>query len=77
MVANRRLGQERIAARCGASGKGRNAPETPICHTEGRVIPSRGRVALLGRYTISPGEARLSTGRNNSGQMILTNLKLL
>ncbi len=77
MAANRRLGQARLAARCGASGKIRNAPETPIGPTEGRVIPPRGRVALLGRYTASPGEARLTTGRNNPGQMILTSLKLL
>ena len=51
MAANRRLGQARLA---GASGNSRNAPETPIRPTEGRVLPSRGRVALLGRYTASP-----------------------
>ena len=63
MAANLRLGQTRLGP------------------TEGRVLPSRnfnmGFVALLGRYTISPYEARLTTGRNNPGQMILTILKLL
>jgi len=81
MAANLRLGQTRLAARCGASGRSRNAPETQIGPTEGRVLPppnfNMGFVALLGRYTMSPYEARLTTGRNNPGQMILTILKLL
>ncbi len=41
MAANRFLGQARRVARCGASGKRRNAPEKPICPTEGRIIPPR------------------------------------
>ena len=71
MEANRFLGQARRVARCGASGKRRNAPEKPICPTEGRIIPPRGVVARLCRCAASPCEARLTTGRTNLGQMVL------
>ena len=39
------LGQARRAARCGASGKRRNAADGLIRPTEGRVFAPAGRVA--------------------------------
>ncbi len=41
------FGQARRAARCGSSGKRHNAADEPLRPTEGRVLLSRGRVALL------------------------------
>jgi len=41
------FGQARRAARCGSSGKRRNAADEPLWPTKGRVLLSRGRVALL------------------------------
>jgi hypothetical protein len=53
-----------------ASGKRRNAAGAPIRPTEGRVLLPRGGVALLCQCGASPGEARLTTGQNNPGQMV-------
>jgi len=63
------FGQARRAARCGSSGKRRNAADEPLRPTEGRVLLSRGRVALLIRCPASHVEALLTRGQNNPGQM--------
>jgi hypothetical protein len=52
------FGQARRAARCGApesqmAGKRRNAADEPLWPTEGRVLWSRGRVALVIRCLAS------------------------
>jgi hypothetical protein len=57
-------GKARRAARCGASGKRRNAAGGPICPTEGRLLLRRGRVALLMRCPTSHFEARLTTAQD-------------
>ncbi len=49
------------AARCGASGKRRNAAGGLIWPTKGRVVLPRGGVALLMRCPASHCEARLTT----------------
>ncbi len=59
------FGQARRAARCGSSGKRRNAADEPLWPTEGRVLLARGRVALLIRCPASHFEALLTTGQNN------------
>ncbi len=69
------FGQARRAARCGApgvqmAGKRRNAADEPLWPTEGRVLLSRGRVALLIRCPASHFQALLTTGQNNPGQMV-------
>ncbi len=53
------------------AGKRRNAADEPLWATEGRVLLSRGRVALLIRCPASHFEALLTTGQNNPGQMTL------
>ncbi len=63
------FGQARRAARCGSSGKRCNAADEPLWPTEGRVLLSRGRVALLIRCPASHFEALLTPGQNNPGQM--------
>ncbi len=79
MVQSGSFGQARRAARCGApesqmAGKSRPkarwAPDEPLWATEGRVLLSRGRVALLIRCPASHFEALLTTGQNNPGQMV-------
>ncbi len=54
-------GKERRAARCGASGKRRNAAGGLIWPTEGRVDLPHGGVALLMRCPASHCKARLTT----------------
>ncbi len=68
------FGKARRAARCGTpesqmAGKRRNAADEPLRPTEGRVLLSPGRVALLIRCLASHFEALLTTGQNNPGQM--------
>ena len=58
-------GKARRAARCGASGKRRNAAGGLIWPTEGRVVLTRGDVALLMRCPASHCEARLTTQQDN------------
>jgi len=70
MGANRHFGQARCAAQCGTLGKRRNAPEKPICTTEGRVLLCRDGVARLIRCPTSDGVALLATTQNNPGQTI-------
>ena len=70
MGANRLFGQARCAARCGTSGKHRNAPEKPICPTDGRVLLRRGGVACLMRCPTSHGDTLLATAQNNPGQTV-------
>ena len=77
MGANRLFGQARCAARCGASGKHRNAPEKPICPTEGRVLLRCGGFARLIRCPTSHGDALIATAQNNPGQMTPYSPKLL
>jgi hypothetical protein len=50
------------------AGKRRNAAAEPLWPTEGRVLLSRGRVALLIRCPASHFEALLTTGQNNPGR---------
>ena len=64
------FGQARRAARCGSSGKRRNAADEPLrppssILAEGRVLMSRGRVALLIRCPTAHFEALLTTGHKN------------
>ena len=63
------FGQARRAARCGSpsprAGKRRNTADEPLWPTEGRVLLSRGRVALLIRCPASHFEALLTTGQKN------------
>ncbi len=54
-------GKARRAARCGASGKRRNAAGGRIWSTNGRLVLPRGGVALLMRCPTSHSEARLTT----------------
>jgi len=73
------FGQARRAARCGTpesqmAGKRRNAADEPLWPpssnlAEGRVLLSRGRVALLIRCPASHVEALLTKGQNNHGEM--------
>ena len=58
-------GKARRAARCGASGKRRNAVGGLIWPTKGRVDLPRGGVALLMRCPTSHCEARLTTQQVN------------
>ena len=80
------FGQAWRAARCGApesrmAGKRRPkalwAADEPLRPTEGRVVLSRGRVALLIRCPASHFEALLTTGQNNPGQMTPQGRKML
>ncbi len=48
--------------RCGTSGKRRNAADAPLRPTEGRVLWSPGRVALVIRYPASPAAPLLPGG---------------
>jgi len=52
-----------------ASGKGRNAPERPICPTFGHVFLPRDVVARLTRCPTSRGDGLLVTKQNNMVRM--------
>ena len=68
------LGQARCAARCGASGKRRNAADGLIWLTEGRVFaPADGVTAPL--WTASPRrDPCLASRRENPVKPILSNM---
>ena len=58
--ARRFFGQARRAARCGASGKRRNAPENPPGATEGRCFRAVLSLHFFADAPASPREARLT-----------------
>ncbi len=73
---NRPLGQARRAARCGSSGKRRNAPQGPSWPTDGRVLSRRGGVPL----TDTPHrhrERNAATTQNHPGQTFQPGRKVL
>jgi len=77
MRANRLFGQARCAAQCGALGKHRNAPEKPICPTEGRVLLGCGGFARHMKCLTLHGDALIATTQNNPGQTVLYDRELL
>ncbi len=70
MGANRPAGQARRAARCGTSGKRRNAPGGPICPTRmGRALFVASGVARRLRCLAPRRNALLTGGKNRLGEM--------
>ncbi len=69
------IGKARRAARCGASGKRRNAAGGLIWPTEGRVVLPRDSVAFLIRCPTSHGETRLATQQDNPVKVTRSCLK--
>ena len=69
------MGQIGLSSRRGAqrdaiaSGKGRNAPDRPICPTFGHVLLPRDVVARLPRCPASRCDALLVTKQNNMVRM--------
>jgi hypothetical protein len=71
------LGKARCAARCGASGKQRNAADELPGSTEGRVLSWPGCVATLIRCSASHRALRLARQGKNLGQMAPNSLIML